>query len=83
MSIGIVFAAVVAITAVRFFRGKPFQPHLEIMVESRLVVIYEDACGYVHGVAQEETFPDRAFPQAFLQGSGDVYQLPPLFCLEP
>ena len=83
VGVGVVLVAVVAVVRVRFFRGQPFEPYLEVVMEPRLVVVDEDAGSDVHGVAEKEPFTDAAFPEALGDGGGDVDQLAALLDVEP
>ncbi len=52
MGIGVVFESVMIILVYRFMRGQFFQPRIVIPVESRLIIIDKNTCGYVHGIDQ-------------------------------
>ena len=52
MRVGVVLAPVVRILSVWFFGSQFLQPALEVLMQAKLIVIYEDAGGDVHGIAK-------------------------------
>ncbi len=57
MGISIILAcAVVFVAADWFMRGEFFEPAFVVFVQSTLSVVYEDACGYVHGIYEAQSF---------------------------
>src|SRR5690606_15726815 len=62
----IVLEAVMFILAVRFFRGKLLEPHLEVMVQPGFVIVDEYAGRDVHGVDKHKPVFYPAFVDALL-----------------
>jgi len=59
MGVSVIFArAVVLVAADWFMWGEFFEPAFVIFVQSTLIVVYEDACGYVHGIYEAQSFAD-------------------------
>jgi len=59
MGVAVILArAVVFVAADWFMWGKFFEPAFVIIVQSALIVVYEDACGYVHGIYEAQSFAD-------------------------
>ena len=67
MGVPVIFArAVVFIAAYRFMRGELFEPTFVVFVQSALIVVDEDTCGYVHGIYKAQPFADAARCNRFL-----------------
>jgi len=59
MGVSIILArAVVFVAADWFMWGEFFEPTFVVFVQSTLIVVYEDACGYVHGIYEAQSFAD-------------------------
>ncbi len=43
---------VMVVVGVRVERGQPLQPHAEVVVQARLIVVDEDTRGDAHGIIQ-------------------------------
>jgi len=67
---------IVEVPGDRLMGGEPFQPFFIVMMESRLIVIDKDRRRYVHGVAQQETFPDPALAQTLIHLRRDIDEPP-------
>jgi hypothetical protein len=72
-----------AILGVWFFGSELFKPNLEVVVQAGLVIVYEDAGGYVHRVAKHETFLNTAFGEAGLDIRRDIDKFPSVSCIKP
>jgi hypothetical protein len=75
MGVGIIFESIVPILAVRFLGRQRLEPFLEILVQSRFIVVDEYGSGDVHRVAKEESIPDSGFPKAFFDIGRDMEKL--------
>ena len=51
MGICIVLEAIVFILSIRFFRCQFFQPHLEILMKARFIIVDKDTGRDMHGIA--------------------------------
>jgi len=59
MGVSVVLArAVVSVAANWFMGGEFFEPAFVVFVQSILIVVYEDACGYMHGIHEAQSFAD-------------------------
>ena len=57
MGISIILAsAVVFVAADWFMWGELFEPAFVVIVQSTLIVVYENACGYVHCIYEAKSF---------------------------
>jgi hypothetical protein len=84
MRIGIVFPRAVVVIAVdRLMRSQLFEPDLEIMVETSLVVVYEDGGSYMHGIYKTDAFLNSALSDAFLYRLRYIYESPTVWHLKP
>ena len=73
VGVGVILpGAVVPVNASRFVRRQFFQPHFVVVMQSFLVVVYEDRRSDVHGVNQAKTFTDAALTNEFLDLGSDV-----------
>ncbi len=83
MRIGIVLGTVVPVLGMRFFRHQFFQPLFHVRVQPALIVIDEHAGRDVHGVHQDQTFPDPAGRQALLHIRRDIDECAPCWHFHP
>lgn len=82
MGVGVIFARVVLVLGVGFFRGEFFQPNGKIMMKAGFIIIDEDGRGDVHGIAQDKAFFDAAFLHGICYFGCDVDEGDPRFCLK-
>jgi len=67
MGVSVILArAVVLVAADWFMWGEFFEPAFVVFVQSTLIVVYEDACGYVHGIYEAQSFADSTLCNRFL-----------------
>ena len=84
MRIGIVLTrAVVVVLRGWFMRGELFQPHIVVMQQTILRIIYEDRRGYMHGIHQTDALFDSAFLHQSLDGTGNVNEPPAIRDFKP
>ena len=59
VGVPVIFArAIVLVAADWFMWGEFFEPAFVVFVQSTLIVVYENACGYVHGIYEAQSFAD-------------------------
>jgi hypothetical protein len=83
MGIGVIFSMVMVVTRIGFLRCQPFQPGLEIVMQSGIIVINEHTGGDMHGITQQQSFPDTAFLKTIANSRRNIDQLAPLSRLKP
>ena len=67
MGVPVIFTrAIVFVAADWFMWGKFFEPAFVVIVQSTLIVVYEDACCYVHGIYEAQSFADATLCNRFL-----------------
>jgi len=83
VSVGVVFTHIMPVAGNGLVGGELFQPLGIIGVKPGFIIVYEYRCGYVHGIAQQEAFPDSALDQALLDLRRDVRKCHPGGDVEP
>ena len=60
MGIGVILVSVVPVLRIGLFRRELFEPYFEVLMQARFIVVYEDAGGNVHRIAEQEALFDPA-----------------------
>ena len=83
VSIGIILTHIMSVLRYGLMRSDLFEPHVVVVMQTGFIIVYENRCGNVHRVAQNEAFFDATFFEAFFYLGGDVNKCPACRYLEP
>src|SRR5208337_5293231 len=83
MSIRIIFSIVMPVLRYRLMRSEPFQPKVEILMESGFIIIDKNRGGYVHCVHKRQSIFDTALLKTILNLRSNINKCPACRHIEP
>src|SRR5208282_3977234 len=83
MSISIIFSIVMPVLRYRLMRSEPFQPKVEILMESGFIIIDKNRGGYVHCVGKSQSLFYTALLKTILDLRSNINKCPARRDIEP